>query len=347
MIISRMYPLLRGFLCLSKIQQHASVAMANSPPKRRSPSPVFQTSVPLPLQSAEATQPKQTIGRHIVCDCLLWVFRMFGVWHTAQTSRLYLAYAIVVQIGGTFIYTASLIAGFVLQSNLNERLHASGMMLELVALSLKLLNMCVYMREWQQVLSDCERFELRSHRDDGDVATVERTYVLERQRYYAFLAGSFWVMVNTAGTTLYVGSWLGHKVPFVAWYPGLDPRVGQPEFVWAYAYQVIGMVMMSNVNLVVELFACYVMLLMAVRLELIGRRIERLGWSPTDLRRLHVTDAEKRQCRRTMCECVRAHREVLRVVSLFERSYSKGIFAQISLSGTIMCLNAVLLTFVS
>lgn len=241
-----------------------------------------------------------TIGSHPLRRWMVFVFRLFGVWHTARSPVLYTVYAALLHLVGTVLYTLALCAGCVAQTTVTGRINASGMTLTVVALTVKLANIYAHMPLVQLLLADTEQFALVAAA--GEPAVVRRS----RRRFTA-VAFAYYGMANAAALTAFVSAWFTHKLPFDARFaPLLDDASiasGQgAQYLTVYAFQVAGMVMLCALNITLELFFCYVVHLLAVRMELVGGRIRRLGWQ----------GEAPATCRRQLVQCVRAHQNILR-----------------------------------
>lgn len=236
---------------------------------------------------------------------MVLIFRLCGIWHDARSSALYRAYAVLLHLVGTFLYTVALCAGCVAQTSVVGRINASGMTLTLVAFNVKLVNLYAHMRTVRQVLDDTERFVLNAAA--GELDSVRRS-----QRRFTAVAGAYYVMASTAGMSAYVSAWLTGTLPFDARFaPLLDDASiasGQGgQYVAVYVFQVAGMVMLCLLNLSTELFLSYLVHLLAVRMAVVGGRLRRLGWAEAG-----HGERVRAACRRKLVECVRAHQNILR-----------------------------------
>lgn len=164
----------------------------------------------MPTSSSTTYQP---IGRHPCCAWMVLIFRMFGIWHTADSSLAYRVYAAVLHLICTFLYTVTLCAGVWAQRTVTERITASGMTLTLIALNVKLANLYAHMRGVQRVLGASERFEVS--------APVELQAVRGGQRRFACVLCAYYAMANAAGVTAYLSAWHARQLPFAARYAPL------------------------------------------------------------------------------------------------------------------------------
>lgn len=282
--------------------------------------------------STPTPTPTTPIGRHPLCGWMVLIFRCFGIWHTARSSLAYRAYAVALHLVFTVLYTVAMCAGLWAQRTLVDRITASGMTLTLVALNVKLANLYAHMRTVQRVLEDSERFQVHNDVAGGGggggvdaVVGVELRLVRGGQRRFAAVLCAYYAMANAAGVAAYVSAWSARKLPFAARYGGLlavstdaagggDIVAGERSYAVAYAFQVAGMLMLSALNITMELFLSYLMHLMTARMRVIGGRLERIGW-----RRMAADGDEDsaKQCRRHLIECVRAHQCVMRYASMW------------------------------
>lgn len=122
------------------------------------------------------------------------------------------------------------------------------------------------------------------------------------------------ISANMAGVFSYTSPLLvsdSSVLPYPGWYP-LDWEHNEIEYWLVYAYQVAGMFFQIQTLVIIEVYFIYLMMAISTQLDIIGQRMERIGW---------IDDAEKRtqedgqvdvDAETALIGCIRDHREILR-----------------------------------
>lgn len=124
------------------------------------------------------------------------------------------------------------------------------------------------------------------------------------------------ISANMAGVFSYTSPLLvsdSSVLPYPGWYP-LDWEHNAVEYWLVYAYQVAGMFFQIQTLVIIEVFFIYLMVAISTQLDIIGQRMERIGWND-DIQKNSRTrevgqvdlDAET-----ALIDCIRNHREILR-----------------------------------
>lgn len=307
------------------------------------------------------------LGTPRIVRVMLFFLRSFGLWHPAS-SWPYRLYSYALHAVCTLLYVLSLIVGIFGLRTTNALISASAMTCTLVALNVKVLNLYRNNERIRACLHEIAEFRLQTDDscdgdggdgDDGDNAAAitttdditaaaptanERSIVARRVRLFTTVAAGLYVMGNTAGASQYAAAYVRGEPPFAAWYPG---RATVHPMFW-YWYQVGGMLMLSNLNMTMELFPSYLMYMLSVQLRVLAARMRRLG-DGVRMRGAFEGARESRGqwlARRKLRECIRTHQQILRGLAAVESGFEVGFFAQITASAAIVCAMAVQLTIV-
>lgn len=234
---------------------------------------------------------------------MVFVYYFYGLWRTADTSLMYNFYGCALHIFFTFIYTITMCARLVQLTDLAEVMSASGMTFTLIALSVKVLSFVRFLPKIQIIMRNCEEFDLKDPKETQLVAS--------RMQFFSIIAYCYLTMANTAGITQYVSGWWTRQMPFAAWFPFID---AQKYYLLIYTYQVLGMIMMSAVNIVMELFPSYLMYSLSVQTEVICRRMEDLANDGINTEPYHIVTRSLLQQGRIklLKECIKMHQQLCR-----------------------------------
>lgn len=112
--------------------------------------------------------------------------------------------------------------------------------------------------------------EFRLQNDD------ENNLVADRLKSYLKLWLGYYVMINVTGLAAYVSALYSTplQLPFRAWYP-IDWRHDKRQYWMAYTYQVVGMIMLANLNICIEIFPGYLMYMARLKMDILSLRLER------------------------------------------------------------------------
>lgn len=244
------------------------------------------------------------VGKHLVRRGMIFIYTFYGLWRTANTSKIYHFYGYGLHTFFTLIYTITMCAHLLQLKDVAEVIAASGMAFTLVALTIKVLNLYYFLPTIQEILKHCEEFRVD--------AQAEAEVVAIRFRVFAIMAYAFFAMANTAGSTQYVSGWWTRQLPFPARFPWIDV---QKNFVLLYVYQVLGMLMMSAVAVVMELFPSYLMCLLSIQTEVICMRLEKLatqGIIEGESNKIKTTSELQLVRVKSLRECLIMHQQLCR-----------------------------------
>lgn len=93
------------------------------------------------------------------------------------------------------------------------------------------------------------------------------------------------------------------RLPFPSWYP-FDWKTNSTTYAWLYTYQVIGVMIQSNLNISLDLLTAYFMHVASVQLQILGVRLEKLGKINGDGRPNQKTNTKD------MIRCISAYNRI-------------------------------------
>lgn len=229
------------------------------------------------------------IGPSRVSKTLIIFFRILGLWYYPDTTVAYKFYAFTLHFIFSFLYVICYVVNLFFLTNLSEATHSLYITLTVVALFVKTINFYWYNSRIQANLVKIQQFQLN---DDDEIELVGR-----RMKMFMKLMLYYYGVANTTGLTTYINALFATptQLPFYAWYP-VDWKHNSRDYWIAYSYQTIGMIMEVNLNITIESFPCFVMFMISVQMELLGRRLENMKFIETKCNKLNdVGDMTERK----------------------------------------------------
>lgn len=246
---------------------------------------------------------------------LTHILYLMGLWPAPQATppptptHLYTLYTICFQATFTFAYVLFKCINFLHITDLTIITRAMFITLTELSLAVKIINF--YFR--QRTLSDCLRCVEQIQLNDES----ERSIFVGR---LAFLRRIFWAFLVTANTTG-VFSYLSPvlvtdgepMLPYPGWYP-LDWMHSRRAYWMVYGYQVVGMFCQIQALVIIEVYFIYLMVVVSAQVEVLARRLERIGYEREEEQQDdgNAGDKNDEKAKRSLKECVRVHRKVLR-----------------------------------
>lgn len=211
------------------------------------------------------------VRAEIVTNVQLFYFRAFGLWPHKDSGRPYYYYGLIFHFVFSFAYSAFMVINLFLLDDMNQLPDALYMSLTELALFIKTVNFFVRVQSMQRMLHEILSFPLR---DDG-----ERRLIRERMIFFLKVSIYYYSCANFAIYSSFYSAVVSDevKLPFYGWYP-LDWRNSRIDYWTCYVYQVIGMWITCNLNITIELFPMFLMFMASVKMEILGRRMQTIGW---------------------------------------------------------------------
>lgn len=221
-------------------------------------------------------------------DCCSWLGRL-----------AYAAYAIVFQLIFTIAYDTFKCINFLHMTDLSVITRAMFICLTELSLAVKIVNFWLRMDTMQRFLANIQHgIALRDQREH---ATVDAAFAVLRRVILWFL-----VTANTLLVFSYLSPVLVAEpmLPYPGWYP-LDWQHNSRDYWCVWLYQVLGMFFQIQALVIIEVYFIYLMVVASTQLDVLGGRIERIGYG-------EEADERVDEAEHTLIECIRAHTQVLK-----------------------------------
>lgn len=254
---------------------------------------------------------ESTIGKSTISRILVFHLKVLGIWHSGKFSMLYFIYSVILYTLFSFIYVVcmciSMCMNFLFPTNIRETIHSMYMTLTCVALLCKTTSFLWYNRDMRKNLKITYNFQLKN--DD------EINFVRNRLKFYWNIWLSVYMMINATIVAAFVSALLTvpRQLPFRAWYP-LDWQHDENKYWIAYAYQVVGMVVAANLNIVIEVFPGYLIFMVNVKMEILARRLCGIGKNLRNSFVKHIDSNREEQQKsiKDLVACIKLHQHIVK-----------------------------------
>lgn len=225
------------------------------------------------------------------------ILGLFGLW-LPDSTLLYRLYSAILHFIFTFSYTIALVIALFYSPSANDTINSIGMIMTLIALNVKVINIYIHHKMIRRCLTFIEEFKLMDKEEE------QRKTV--RVRMFTIVAAILYLTGNVAGMSVYLAAHRGRVLPYIAWYPF------DLSFWWLYGYQVVGMLMLSNVNMTMELLPSYMMYMVSIKMEILGVRLRKLGFGITNKCRYREMEThEQVKESEKLSQCIRTHQSII------------------------------------
>lgn len=272
------------------------------------------------------------IGESAISRILVFHLRVLGIWFPEKFSTPYCIYSALLYITCSFIYVVCMCLNFFFLTNLSETTHSIYMTFTCVALLFKTTNFVwknQHMKNNWKIIRD---FQLQN--DD------EVDFVMNRLRIYWNIWLSVYLMINATIVAAFTTALMAtpRQLPFRAYYP-IDWRHDDQNYWIAYTYQVVGMVVQANLNIVVEVFPGFLIYMVSVKMDILSKRLRGIGKNLKDSsgKSIDSNREEQRKSITDLVDCIKLHQHIVNFIDQIESNYSLAYFVQFSLSGTVIC----------
>lgn len=252
---------------------------------------------------------KKTLGTSESVKMLKFIFKLSGLWPSERSGYLtifYTFYSLSILVIFLFLYDLSLIIYIFYLEDVEEATNNLCMSLTLITLFGKVLNFKFYLRRIKNLLRMSEEFRLEN---DQEAFLVD-----QRISFFYNLTKVLLIFGNISGLSIYIGAFMSEEVrlPFLAWFP-FDWKSNFSTYVSLYIYQIVGMIIQSNLNVGMDLFSAYVMHVASIKLELLGVRLEKLSkFKEQGQLNLQIDDKTERKYIAALVKCVAAYQKIWR-----------------------------------
>lgn len=216
----------------------------------------------------------------------------FGSWPKPNESlpKRVLFY-VTIFIGVSYLYCMFYSSFFV--DNLYIRSNLTSLSILSTLVMIRVFNFNASWKGVQSCLTELQDFILN---DDS-----EQLFIREKMPMITFLSAvflfshHFWVL----GTTAVPFFMSERQLPLHVSFP-FDWKNNLWLYVLGYVYGVLGMITLTSMNALTSIFICYVMLMLSLQLELLGKRIGKIGY----------VDQHCQESREALVICIKMHRKL-------------------------------------
>lgn len=213
------------------------------------------------------------IGDTISSRVMVSVLNILGIWPPPE-SIIYKICSIIFHLLFAYGYTLFLCINLVFLADITDLTDSLFMTLTCFGLCSKLTNFRYFMNDIQYTLQRIKTFQL--HNDN------ENEFIRMKVKFYDRILFAYYIVSNLAGFAAYTYvlfdyNGVGNRaLPFHGWYP-IDWRGNIRNYWIVYGYQVGGMMCLCNLNITMDLYPCYVMYMIGLQMEILGKRLENIG----------------------------------------------------------------------
>lgn len=218
-----------------------------------------------------------------------WLY-LFGSWPKPNQNILKRFYFYVtISIALSYLYCMLYSSFFV--DNLYIRSNLTSLSILSTLVMIRVFNFNASWKGVQGCLAELQNFVLK----DDD----ERLFIAAKMPAITFLSAvflfshHFWV-IGSMSLPLFMSE---RQLPLHVSFP-FDWQQNTLFYVLGYIYGVLGMVSLTSMNALTSIFICYIMLMLSLQLELLGKRIEKIGYT---------NDAKKKLNTEELVACIRMH----------------------------------------
>lgn len=202
---------------------------------------------------------------------LVYLLYLFGSWPKPNQSHPKLAlFYTTILIAVSYLYCMLYSSFFV--DNLYIRSNLTSLSILSTLVMIRVFNLNASWKGVQNSFTELQNFVLY----DED----ERLYIKKKMPLITFLSAvflfshHFWVL-GTMAVPFFMSERL---LPLHVSFP-FDWKHNLFFYILGYIYGVLGMVTLTSMNALTSIFICYVMLMISFQVEILGRRIEKIGYS--------------------------------------------------------------------
>lgn len=235
-----------------------------------------------------------------VSEPVIKVFRVVGLWPEKEAYTLYWIYGLLNMSIFSFLFTTTMMIQLVFFTDLADLTETMYMALTEFALSFKILNFIMRLRSMQDLLETIKNFRLNSN--------AEKEHYNKRLKLlYTWLMLDF-CMTNIAHLFTVIKVLLDPRrlLAFPAWFP-FNWIDNTHNYIIAFIYELIGMGITSNIQVVIGMYANLMFCMISVQLEILSMRLRSIGHKTND----DLTIGNEMDSTEALKDCVKVHHEIL------------------------------------
>ncbi|XP_031629090.1 odorant receptor 94a-like [Contarinia nasturtii] len=289
----------------------------------------------------ERTASDKALYLKKISDRMLIVFRTVGMWPDTESSIFYSIYGILLLAIFSIAFTSTMMIQLICFTKKEELTETSYMALTELALSVKIINFFLRVRSMQSHLITGNQFKLYS--------AAEHEHFVKRLKFVFKLLMADFLLTNIAHLSVQIKTIMASErmLAFPAWHP-IEWENDAQNYWLIFAYQVIGMTITSNIQVVIQQYPSLMFFLVSIQMEILSMRLRNNGYDESrtsDSTKLTKEDKtikifsneEERRISNTMKDCVNVHYKILKFAKQLERDFTIPFFVQICISGIVIC----------
>lgn len=244
-----------------------------------------------------------------VSNPVIGVFRAVGMWPGEKFNFFYWIYGILNMSTFSFLFTLTMMIQLIAFTELDQLTETMYMALTEFALCFKILNFLFRLRSMQSLLQMVRSFELKS--------VAEEQHFNKRLKFlYTLLMLDFW-MTNVAHLFTQIKVLLDSRrlLAFPAWHP-FDWIDNTRNYWFIFVYQLIGMSITSNVQVVIGMYSNLMFYMISTQIEILSMRLRSIGYKKSkqissDQDNKLNSIREENEITVTLKDCVKAHHSII------------------------------------
>lgn len=248
-----------------------------------------------------------------VCDPMIIVFRSVGMWPNHNSNIFYYFYGILLLFVFSILFTLTMLIQLVVFTKREELTETSYMALTELALAVKIVNFYSRVRSMQSHLDAIYNFELHSD--------AEREHLRNRLKFMFALLASDFILTNTAHFSVQIRTITASEklLSFPSWHP-INWENNTTNYWLIFVYQVIGMGITSNIQVVIQQYPSFMFCMVSTQLEILAMRLQNIGYEkkrliqpPKENIPMRVlTEEQHTSISYTLKDCINVHYGILK-----------------------------------
>lgn len=259
---------------------------------------------------------------------LIALLRICGLWKPYEKSiwlqTVYSTYSVVFLTTFVMIYTAAMVINIFVPSEADDSL-ANRLFLSLTeaALLVKVINFFFNNRDWQRIFDEIDEFRTNASKEEIIIQFRTRIFLILTLAYLCSVHLSVYASVMIP---LLDG---GKNLPFSGWYPGFEWKYNQRDYWIVYIYQSFGSFITANLNVGIDAYYYFVILILSAQVNIYGNRLRSLQFD-------EMKDSIEKS-RFKLIQQLHTHQRLNSTFDLIQRNLQWTYFAQILMSSIVIC----------
>lgn len=235
-------------------------------------------------------------------------FYLVGLWPSENSTIFYTIYNILFQSIFGLIYTTFKCIYFFKTDNMQDRVFCAFVSLAEIGLFVKIVNLALRNETVQANLNKIHDFKLES--------IDEKNFFMSRMKIFRIMLIAYISLTSLTGVFSYLVPFFADEpiLPYLAWYP-LDWYHNKTHYWIVYFYQVIGMIIATNMFVFLEMYTVYLFLALSTQIDILNNRLKKIGWNGDGdgfENRNDVLISRRKEAIATLVDCIKVHRNIFR-----------------------------------